>query len=106
MHPAWARCDQCRVLGIAFLRKQWGTYRSNPLFGKMGYRWRKRNAVTFRATAKAAHSSMVVSTATFPGEKPATIGASRTATLCVSAKSATGSKTMERDAHAAAAGMC
>jgi protein gp37 len=33
MHPAWARHvrDQCHALGIAFLHKQWGTYRSNPL---------------------------------------------------------------------------
>jgi protein gp37 len=33
MHPTWARDvrDQCCALGIAFLHKQWGTYRSNPL---------------------------------------------------------------------------
>jgi protein gp37 len=38
MQPAWARHvrDQCRALGIAFLHKQWGTYRSNPLVQEHG----------------------------------------------------------------------
>jgi protein gp37 len=38
MHPAWARHvrDQCCALGIAFLHKQWGTYRSNPLVQEDG----------------------------------------------------------------------
>jgi hypothetical protein len=38
MHPTWSRDvrDQCRVLGIAFFHKQWGTYRSNPLVQEDG----------------------------------------------------------------------
>jgi Protein of unknown function (DUF5131)/Histidine kinase-, DNA gyrase B-, and HSP90-like ATPase len=38
MHPAWARHarDQCHALSIAFLHKQWGTYRSNPLVQEQG----------------------------------------------------------------------
>jgi protein gp37 len=38
MHPDWARQvrDQCRVLNVAFLHKQWGTYRSNPLVRERG----------------------------------------------------------------------
>jgi protein gp37 len=38
MQAAWARHvrDQCRALGIAFLHKQWGTYRSNPLVQEDG----------------------------------------------------------------------
>jgi protein gp37 len=38
MSPAWARHmrDQCRALRIAFLHKQWGTYRSNPLVQERG----------------------------------------------------------------------
>jgi protein gp37 len=38
MNPAWARYarDQCRVFGIAFFHKQWGTYHSNPLVYEQG----------------------------------------------------------------------
>jgi protein gp37 len=32
MDPSWARHvrDQCIAFGVAYLHKQWGTYRSNP----------------------------------------------------------------------------
>jgi len=38
INPAWARHvrDQCRALGVPFLHKQWGTYRSNPLVQERG----------------------------------------------------------------------
>jgi protein gp37 len=38
MDPAWARHvrDQCIAFGIAFLHKQWGTYRSNPFVYEQG----------------------------------------------------------------------
>jgi protein gp37 len=38
MQPAWARHvrDQCVAFGIAYLPKQWGTYRSNPFVQEHG----------------------------------------------------------------------
>jgi hypothetical protein len=38
MRPSWAGHvrDQCHALGVAFLHKQWGMYRSNPLVQEDG----------------------------------------------------------------------
>jgi hypothetical protein len=78
MHPAWARQvrDQCCALGIAFLHKQWGTYRSNPLVQDDGLSLAEAERRDPPGNGKGGALLDGRLHRDFPSEKLATIGAS------------------------------